>query len=100
MRPGGCSSRTIDSAVMVLPQPDSPTMPSVSTGRNREADVLHGGQQPAAGVEPGGELFDPKERIGRDHQTADGAANAVHCSLLRSAVPRHGIRTGFLCRYL
>ena len=33
MRPGGCTSRMIDSAVTDLPLPDSPTRPSVSPGR-------------------------------------------------------------------
>ena len=33
MRPGGCTSRMIDSAVTDLPLPDSPTSPSVSPAR-------------------------------------------------------------------
>ena len=33
MRPGGCTSRMIDSAVTDLPLPDSPTRPSVSPAR-------------------------------------------------------------------
>ena len=38
MRPGGVgTSRMIDSAVTLLPQPDSPTTPSVSPGADREA---------------------------------------------------------------
>ena len=41
------------------------------TLRNGEADVLDGGQQPTAGGEPGGELLDAQDRIGRFHQTAD-----------------------------
>ena len=35
IRPGGCTSRRIDSAVTDLPLPDSPTMPSVSPGAAR-----------------------------------------------------------------
>ncbi len=37
IRPGGCTSRMIDSAVTDLPLPDSPTRPSVSPGANLEA---------------------------------------------------------------
>ena len=39
IRPGGCTSRMIDSAVTDLPLPDSPTRPSVSPARDVEADV-------------------------------------------------------------
>ena len=35
MRPGGWTSRMIDSAVTDLPLPDSPTSPSVSPARSR-----------------------------------------------------------------
>src|SRR2546428_11739558 len=33
IRPGSCTRRRIDSAVTLLPQPDSPPMPSVSPGK-------------------------------------------------------------------
>src|SRR6202035_3014269 len=36
MRAGSSSSRMIDFAVTLLPEPDSPTMPSVSPGRNEK----------------------------------------------------------------
>ena len=37
-----CSRRTIARPVVVLPQPDSPTSPSVSPRRDREADAVDG----------------------------------------------------------
>ena len=43
MRPGGFGSRRrIDSAVTLLPLPDSPTMPSTSPGASVEADAVDG----------------------------------------------------------
>ena len=42
------SSRMMDSAVTLLPQPDSPTMPSVRPAIEREADAAHGLRDAAA----------------------------------------------------
>ena len=43
MRPGGLGTRrSSDRAVIVLPQPDSPTIASVSAPRTCERDVVDG----------------------------------------------------------
>ena len=44
--PGGIS-RSSDRLVIVLPDPDSPTMPSVSPGRDREAHAVDGFDHPS-----------------------------------------------------
>ena len=49
MRPGGMAmSRMIDSAVTLLPEPDSPTMPSVSPGVERERQPLTARTMPSS----------------------------------------------------
>jgi hypothetical protein len=57
MRPGGCSSRRIDSAVTDLPLPDSPTRPSVSPG-DVEADVDDGRDEVGRDLEAGRQVLD------------------------------------------
>ena len=42
MRPGGCTRRRIAMAVVVLPQPDSPTRPTISPSIDLETHVVHG----------------------------------------------------------
>ena len=42
----------IDSAVTLLPEPDSPTMASVSPAIDLERDVVDRGHGPALGAEP------------------------------------------------
>ena len=57
MRPvSGAISRRIDSAVTDLPQPDSPTMPSVSPGREIERDAVDGAHDAVGGEEMGLEI--------------------------------------------
>ena len=52
IRPGGSgTSRMIDSALTLLPQPDSPTIASVSPRRTRERDVVDRPEQPRIGEE-------------------------------------------------
>ena len=52
MRPGGDgTSRMTASDVTVLPEPDSPTMPSISPGAHVEADVVDDGGRARFGEE-------------------------------------------------
>ena len=48
MRAAGGSRRRIVSASVVLPEPDSPTMPSVSPALQRERDVVDGAHHAGA----------------------------------------------------
>ena len=62
MRPGGCTSRMIDSAVTDLPLPDSPTRPSVSPARISKLTSSTAGTGPVGGIEDGRQVFDGEQR--------------------------------------
>ena len=55
-RPGGATRRRIESAVTDLPQPDSPTSPTVSPARDVERDAVHGAGDAVLGVEVGAQV--------------------------------------------
>ena len=59
MRPGGSATRRMrDSAVTLLPQPDSPTIASVSPRAEREGHAVDGLDEAAARVEVGLQVLD------------------------------------------
>ena len=59
MRPGGSGiSRISDSAVMLLPQPDSPTIASVSPEATLEVDAVHRLDDALPRIEPGAQVLD------------------------------------------
>ena len=59
MRPGGLGTRrSSDNAVIVLPQPDSPTIANVSDAAYRERDVIDGLDDPAAREQVGPQSLD------------------------------------------
>ena len=63
MRPGGCGTRRmIDSAVTLLPQPDSPTRPRVSPRPTVKLDAVDRPEQPALGAEVGTQVADLQQR--------------------------------------
>ena len=63
MRPGGCTSRMIDSAVTDLPLPDSPTRPSVSPARISKLTSSTAGDRSGRRVEDGRQVLDAQERF-------------------------------------
>ena len=72
MRPGGLGTRPmIDSAVTLLPQPDSPTMASVRPG-DVEADAVDGGEF-AARDEVGAQVADGQGTLIAARRRAPGA---------------------------
>ena len=62
MRPGCWMRRRIESAVTDFPQPDSPTMPSVSPAPIAERHAVDRAGDAGAGVEVGAEIGDGEER--------------------------------------
>ena len=65
MRPGGIGmSLMTDSAVTVLPQPDSPTTPSVSPRVDREVDAVDRAHHAVVGREMRLEPADLEQRLG------------------------------------
>ena len=63
MRPGGCgTSPMIDSAVTLLPQPDSPTMPSVRPRSSVKLDAVDRPHLAVVGVEDGAQAADFEQR--------------------------------------
>ena len=73
------SSPMIDSAVRLLPQPDSPTSASVSLAAHLEADVAHGVEPPAGDADRRGQPLDrDRGGLGRGRRpTAVASATAV-----------------------
>ena len=63
MRPGGCTSRRIESAVTDLPLPDSPTRPSVSPRATSKLTSIDGRHERPADVEAGRQVLDRQERV-------------------------------------
>ncbi len=62
------SRRRIDIAVTLLPQPDSPTMASVSPACDLEADAVDRAHDPVAGVELRLQILDAQQGLGvRSH---------------------------------
>ena len=62
-RPGGVGiRRMIESAVTLLPEPDSPTMATVSPGADVEGDVVDGRHPTALGIEARRQVADLQER--------------------------------------
>ena len=75
IRPGGDgTSRRIDSAVTLLPQPDSPTSPSGSPRVDREADAVDGPDDSRIGrklrLEP--THFEERRHIARSYTSRPG----------------------------
>ena len=82
IRPGGCTSRMIDSAVTDLPLPDSPTRPSVSPGATLEADVDRPPARTVRPIEAGGEVRRPRAGIEVRGRGIDAAS--IHPDAIRS----------------
>ena len=61
-------------AVTLLPDPDSPTMPSVSAARHLERGAPHGVHDAVRGVEPDVQVLDVQQRPGR----AGGGSGSGH----------------------
>ena len=72
IRPGGCTSRMIDSAVTDLPLPDSPTRPSVSPARISKLTSSTAGAGAGRQVEDRGEVRDFKHRFDCSRRSAPG----------------------------
>ena len=87
--PVGSSSRRISRPTVVLPQPDSPTSPSVSPGIDVEADILDRAHraaraaQPAAHLEMLGQIAHRQQRRRRSWRTVcvEPAPAAAQASL-------------------
>ena len=74
MRPGGMAiSFSTESAVTVLPQPDSPTTPSVSPRRDREVDAVHRLHHAVVGGKVRLEAANFEQRLGH-HITLRGSS--------------------------
>ena len=83
MRPGGCGTRPmIDSAVTLLPQPDSPTMPSVRPASTVKLDAVDRGELAVVGREVGAQVAHLEQRVMR-HRRSGGRP----CALTRAARP-------------
>ena len=66
MRPGGSATRRrIESAVTLLPQPDSPTTPSVSPAAHGVGDAVDRPHDPVRGEEVGLQIVDLQQRLRR-----------------------------------
>ena len=66
MRPGGCGTRPmIDSAVTLLPQPDSPTMASVRPASTAKLTPSTARELAVVGAEEGAQVADLEQRAHR-----------------------------------
>ncbi len=72
--PGGVGiSRNTDSAVTLLPDPDSPTSATVSPGRDVEADVVHGGDRAAVGAKARGQAAHGQQGLDHVSESSGGS---------------------------
>ncbi len=62
MRPGGGTRRITESDSTDLPQPDSPTMPSVRPRATETIDAVHRGDLAVGGAEGGAQRVDGEQR--------------------------------------
>ncbi len=77
MRPGGIAiSFSIVIAVTVLPQPDSPTTPSVSPRVDRQVDAVDRADHAVIGREMGLQPADFEQALAVGHLTSPGAGRA------------------------
>jgi hypothetical protein len=84
IRPGGDgTSRMIDRLVTDLPDPDSPTMPSVFAASQLEADTVHRSHHAAVFVEVGAQVAYAQQRL-----VAVGPARLTHDFLICDRVHR------------
>ena len=108
--PGGSGmSRRIDSAVTLLPEPDSPTMPSVSLAVEREAHAVDRLDHAVVGEEVGRETFDREQPFAHTYSLSLGSvasrrplpnemkANTVTVSAMLGNVTIHQLPA---CRYV
>ena len=64
MRPGGCGIRPrIDIVLTLLPEPDSPTIPSVSPGIDVVRDAVDGVDDAVVGLELDDEIPDRQDGL-------------------------------------
>ena len=59
----------IDIAVTLLPEPDSPTMPSTSPGRERERDAVDGAHEAVLGAERDVQVAHLEQRLAQATRT-------------------------------
>ena len=86
--------RMIESAVTLLPQPDSPTRPSVSPRRDREVDAVDRPHHAVAGEEVGLQPLDLEHRasVARAAGAVAAIGQSVHPSReLARIIPKRGL---------